>query len=484
MTITPTPFDAAVALLQDGRLVEAEALMVREVQAVTARHGAGTPEWASVQCDLGNVLINADQVPRAIDCYRAAVSVSPRDFPELHKDHLTYVSNLGGALRLAGRLDEAEAELRRGAEERAAFYGRDHAGFGFGLEPLAELLLDRGDLAGARAVAEEMVANLDAARHPRVVVAMALRAEIVRAQGPAEPAFAGAERLPAELIEDLAGAVLARSGAGRPLLTELVALLEARLGPDHRATLATLSRIANLGRDSGDQTGRIEAIQRVLASHDRQGQAEAALQVALGLALAHGDAGDQEAGLRAYSSAYERATRLGRPELVSQVLRNWGLALRDADRPADAERALADAVRAAETGADYELLGRGRIALGLFLQHQNRLAEARGVIEQGLAVLDPVHPDAMIGRSHLGAVLEGRTCGCGDMPDTIARAYREFVLSKVPRGLLADVHVEVTGGDFRVNVELSREPQQAELERLNEVMQSAYAEFRRRLVAS
>ncbi|MEU7866588.1 tetratricopeptide repeat protein [Dactylosporangium sp. NPDC049140] len=488
MTITPTPFDAAVALVQDGRLVEAEAIMVRELDAVTARHGAGTPAWASAQCDLGNVLLNADQLGRAVDCYRAAVSVSPRDHPDLHKDHLTYRSNLGLALRLAGRLDEAEAELRAGLAAREAFYGREHAGYAFGLEPLAELLLSRGDVAGARPVAEEMVTNLWDNGHERVAVALALRAEIARAGDPRAEAFTDADRLPGPVLEQLANAVRRRIADGEPrvyqgLVRDLVRLLEAQLGPDHPATLGALSSLANLGRDTGDQAGRVEAIQRVQAAYDRLGRPEDALMAAMGLALAHGEAGDTEAGLRAYASAHERAVRLGRPEPVSQVLRNWGLALQEADRPHEAEPCLRDAVRIATTGADYELLGRGRIALGLFLQHQNRLPEARTVIEEGLAVLDPVHPDAMIGRSHLGAVLEGRTCGCGDMRATLADAFREFVLSKLPPDLLADLRVRVADGDFKIDVELNREPAPQELDHLNRVVSAAYAEFRRRLVA-
>lgn len=320
MIDTPTPFDAARSLILQGRIVEAEALMVRELDAVTARYGAGSPQWASAQCDLGNVLFNADQMGRAIDCFRAAVSVSPRDYPDLHKDHLTYRSNLGMALRLAGRLDEAEQELRAGAQARLEFYGREHAGYAFGLEPLAELLLQRGDLAQARQVVEEMVANLHHNRHERVAVALALRAEIVRAAGSGEQTFPGIDWLPENVLEQLVLAVCGRMEFGEPLLyrtllRDLAAGLEARLGPDHFATLKVLSNLANLNRNIGDEAGRaerVDAIRRVLAAHDRQGRAVDALHVAQGLALALGDAGETEEGLRAYAAAHERAGCGGR----------------------------------------------------------------------------------------------------------------------------------------------------------------------------
>jgi tetratricopeptide (TPR) repeat protein len=484
VTTTPTPVDVAFALLREGRLVDAESVMTRELQAITDKHGAGSPAWASAQCDLGNVLLNADQLPRAIECFRQAASTPPRD-RESHKDQLTYRLNLGMALRFAGRLDEAETELRQGVRERLDFYGREHAGYAFGLEPLADLLLHRGNHAEARRVIEETVQNLWRNGHERVASALALRAMVVHASGSADPLFVGLEQLPDEVVAGIAPVILQAVDHGDPaskqLVSALAATLAERLGPDHQATLNTLSGLANLGQDLGDQSGRAEAIERVLASYDRQGRLEEAVMAALGLAMAQSDAGDPEASLRTYESAYARAERVGRPELQSQVLRNWGLALRDADRLVPAEQRLVEAVAQARRGADHETVGRAGVALGLFLQHEERLAEARTVLAETLPLLGPAHPDAIVGRSHLGAVLEGRSCGCGDMAGTIAAAFREFVLTRLPADLLADLDVAIVDDDFKINVELKREPSQAELDRLNAVFQSAHAEFRRRL---
>ncbi|TYB39750.1 tetratricopeptide repeat protein [Micromonospora sp. AP08] len=483
MTTSLTPVEVAFALLREGRMGDAENLMTRELQAAADRHGHGSPQWASAQCDLGNVLLNADQLDRAVECYRRAVSATPRDH-ESRKDQLTYRLNLGMALRMAGRLDEAEAELRQGVQERLAFYGREHAGYAFGLEPLADLLRQRGDVAGARQVIEEAVANLWRNGHERVASALALRAAIVHAGGTREPLFVGLQQLPDEVVEEVGQVVtqmLDHDPASKPLLTALVAALEERLGIDHQATLNALSTLANLGRDLGDQAGRIDAIERVLASYDRQGRQEEALMAALGLAMAQDETGDAETALRTYASAYARAERIGRPELRSQVLRNWGLALKEAGHVGLAEQRLTEAVNQARRGTDREPVGRACIALGLFLQHEARLPEARTVLEEGLAVMDPVHPDAIIGRSHLGAVLDGRTCGCGDMAGTIADAFREFVITRLPADLLDRLDVAIVDGDFKIEVGLRREPTQGELDRLNEVFQTAHAEFRHRI---
>ena len=480
MTHTPAPVEVAFALLREGRMGDAESLLTRELRAVTDQHGEGSPAWASAQSDLGTVLLNTGQHERAVECYRRAASAAPRD-NESHKDQLTYRLNLGLALRMAGHLDEAEAELRRGAEERLAFYGREHAGYAFGLEPLADLLRRRGNLAEARRVAEETVANFWRNGHERVGTALALRAALVHEAGTGDPLFPDLRPLPDEVVEQIGRAVAETDPSSMALLRATVSMLEGRLGRDHQATLNALSAQANLGRDLGDQAGRVEAIERVLASYDRQGRPEDALMATLGLAMAQGEAGDAEAGLRTYAEAHERAERIGRPELRSQVLRNWGLALKEAGRTGPAEQRLTEAVAEAGRGADHDTAGRAGVALGLFLQHENRLGEARTVLEQGLAVMDPLHPDAIVGRSHLGAVLDGRSCGCGDMPETIAAAFRDFVITRLPADLLDHLDVTIVDGDFKIDVSLRREPEESELSRLNEVFQTALAEFRGRI---
>lgn len=388
---------------------------------------------------------------------------------------------------IRGRLDEAETELRQNLQERLSFYGREHPGFAFGMEPLADVLLRRGNVREAREAVEEALANFWRNGHERVATALALRAEIVRAGAGDEPTFVGLEQLPDEIVEQTAVAVRSRSGGDpavrRAVITDLITALETRFGPDHQATLNALSHLANAGRDTGDEAGRVDAIQKVLASYDRQGRAEEALMASLGLAMAQSDGGDMAGSLRTYAEARVRADGIGRPELISQVLRNWGLALSEARVPDEAERRLREAVAAADTGHDYETLGRARIALGLFLQHQERLAEAREVVQAGLATLDVAHPDAVVGRSHLGAIEAGRSCGCGDMPGAIAEAFREFVVGRLPGDLLERLDVTVDDQNFKVDVKLHREPTEDELRYMNRVIESANGEFRHRLLA-
>jgi tetratricopeptide (TPR) repeat protein len=478
----------ASALLQEGRLADAEQLMVKELQAAEKKYGRGSPQWASAQCDLGNILLGGDQAKRAVECFRSACSGPMPDEPEARKDHLTYRLNLGFVLTMIGRLDEAETELRRNLQERLAFYGREHAGYAYGLEALADVLLQRGNLGEARKVIEEALGNFWRNGHERVATVLALRAEIVAAESGNEPLFPDLKQLPDELVKQMTAMAINRAdrhlATTIAVLSGLVTALEARFGPDNQATLNALSCLANTSHDLGDQEGRVEAIRKVLASYDRQGRAEDALMAASGLALAQGDVGDMAGALRTYAQAHTLADRIGRPELSSQVLRNWGLALAEADQTAEAEQRLREAVATADLGYDSEMLGRAQVALGLFLQHRERLAEAREAVEAGLASLDVAHPDAVVGRSHLGAIVAGRACGCGDLQGAIAEAFREFVLSRLPQDLLARLEVTIANENFNINVELRRAPTEDELEQLNRVVEGATAEFRHRMTSA
>src|SRR5690606_35351833 len=177
------------------------------------------------------------------------------------------------------------------------------------------------------------------------------------------------------------------------------------------------------------------AIQRVLASYLRQGRTEEAIHALQGLAMGQSAAGHSAASLGSYAQAHAHAQSLARPPLAAHEPRHSATALSTRGPTAHAELRRRQAVAVAETGHDPELLGRTRIALGLFLQHTQRLAEARQVVEAGLATLDPAHPDAIMGRGHLTAMLENRSCGCGNTPDAVAAAFREFVLARLPQDL-------------------------------------------------
>jgi Tfp pilus assembly protein PilF len=65
----------ASRLLQEGNAARAEELVLRAVQDAEARFGRDSPTYAAAQNALGRVLLNVGQVDRAVEAFRAAVSV-------------------------------------------------------------------------------------------------------------------------------------------------------------------------------------------------------------------------------------------------------------------------------------------------------------------------------------------------------------------------------------------------------------------------
>lgn len=169
-------FQEAMELLQSGRGGEAETMLLKEAAAIRARYGDHSHEHAMALFDVANLLMAADDLDRAIEFVRSAAEIEPNPDNEAGcQDQLTYFRNLGEMLEYANRLDEAEEVLREGLRRRLAYYGREHAGYGFGLESLADLLWKKGEIDEAMELAREAVDNLWNQENPQVFSALALR---------------------------------------------------------------------------------------------------------------------------------------------------------------------------------------------------------------------------------------------------------------------------------------------------------------------
>lgn len=500
---TPT-FQRAMELIRVGKTVEAEEVVLKAAEEAASRSGAQSHEYAVAANDLATVLMSVGQYRRAAEVLIPVCSGQPSEDPQARRDLLTFLVNLGRAAELAGDPDTAEQALRFGLEGRLVTYGRQHPGYAFGLEPLAALLLKRGKAAEALDMLEEAVDILWGHTHPRVAAALALRAEALKATGSPTPAFAAKniDELPDEGVEAVAFHAVERVGQADPklsrqVLADLIPWLTRRLGPDHSVTLNALVAASNVERmlgPEGDTKNREDLIRQAMGIYERQGRTREAVQALMGLALVRSEAGDIEGAAAAYEQASGRAEGLDDRALRSQVLRNHGLLLAElgrkdpaspqaAERLRGAEDKLSWAVFEAEQSGDKETLGRAEVALGVFLQHANRPGEAKPMVQGGVEHLDPAHPDAITGRSHLRALEAGEPCGCGDPKRATAEAFREFVLTRLPADLLEDVTVVPKERDVDVKVKFNRKPSDDELQHLNRVIQHALEEFRRRVVS-
>jgi tetratricopeptide (TPR) repeat protein len=477
-------FKEAVAQLRRGNTVQAEKLVADAAHAARERFGSKSPEYASAECDLSNILLNVGAVDRAIASIRRAAAIENPDNRRASRDRLTYLMNLGMLLEQTGELDEAETVLRRGLDGRRAFYGPDHPGYGFGLEPLAAVLLAKGDLPEAERLTDEAVANFWKNRHERIASAIALRAEVRKSMAE-RPGFDALDELPDDMLEAIAGAVLRRGETGNPaalglVIDELLAIVEERLGAGHPVAIQLLIARSNAARASEDVAACLAALARLVSVLDESGEPAQTLEALLALALAQGDAGRSDDALGTYARALELAVELG-PGPRSNVERNRGLFLAHLEPPeahrAEAEAALRSAVDLAESARDSRLLGASKIALGLFLQHRNDLEAARRLLDAGIRYLEPHDPDAISARSHLDAIVSGGACGCGDMDRAVALTLKELVLEQLPEGLLQDIRLDEKG----VQVELAREPAPEELELLDRVIRHAQATIQKKI---
>ena len=109
------------------------------------------------------------------------------------------------------------------------------------------------------------------------------------------------------------------------------------------------------------------------------------------------------------------------------------------------------------------------------------MTEAKPLLAEALRKINPAHSDAVIGRAHLQALEEGRSCGCDNRGEALAAAFREFVLSRLPQDLLDRFDVRLEDDDFKLEVHLRREPAEEELEHLNRVITHALNEFRHKV---
>jgi tetratricopeptide (TPR) repeat protein len=482
-------FKEAFRLAQAGRTVEAEETADEAIYTAEMKFGPQSPQYATAQNDRGRILTFLGQHATAVEAYRKAAELEFPGDPQATRDRLTYLMNLGQTLEWLNRLDEAEEALRRALKGRREFYGRDHPGHAFGLEPLAALLARKGNYSEALKYVSEAVRIFWKNNHVRVTTALVRRACILKEANQTTPPFAGLDTLSDSLIEEIVTDAIhtvlpdADPAINRLVLKDLLGLAVPRLGEEHRQTINLLIALSNAERTIGDAEAWAESVRRVLAIHDRLGQSGEALQAAQGLAMALSVAGRKEEAEATYRDAVARAERVHDLSAQAQVARNFGLFLAEIERRDEATPLLRAAMAFAEKAGNQVESGRCRVALGIFLQHGEDLDEARELLAAALEKLHPAHPDALVGRSHLQAIEQKRSCGCGDMSEAFCEALKKAMLGQFPAGLVdkLDVGLSEDRQNLDVGVHLDREPTEAELQLIERIVRHAREDFRKRI---
>lgn len=481
---------AALARIREGDALGAEVLVADAVARAREASGDASMAYALAQYVRGQLLVSLGDVQRAVGALQAAFEVPPHS-DEDHKLHLTIGMNLGELLAHIGERERAVEVLRQGLVARESFYGKDHAGYAYGLEALAEVTLLTGDAPVAAALADDALRIFWEDGNARVAAALGLAAisraaladpgVILRPEDWLPRFDALPDELQAQAVRDLLRrAERLPADASLKVLEQLQPHVESKQGATHSWSLQLLAAITNVARRAEDPIRRIAAFEALEDRYGRLGDTEQQVRVLQGLALAHADAGHDAEAEGAYRRAISIATEAGAPEGAAASWRNYGLWQLER---AQSEAGIASLSRAVKLAREIggSVLGRALVAHAVQVQHAGDLDAARVELEEAVELLEPAEPDAVVARSHLRAITTGGADGHGEMSEALSEALREMVLPQVPEGLLADIAYRPgDDGTLQLDVQLAREPEEAELELLDRVIRQAVATLQQR----
>jgi len=163
-----------------------------------------------------------------------------------HPDTASGLNNLASLLRDQGDLAGARSLYERALAIREKVLGPEHPDTALSLNNLASLLEDQGDLAGARSLCERALAIREKVlgpEHPDTALSLNNLAFLLQVQG------------------NLAGA--------RPLYERALAISEKALGPEHPDTASVLNNLACLLRAQGNLSGARPLHERALAISEK-----------------------------------------------------------------------------------------------------------------------------------------------------------------------------------------------------------------------
>jgi tetratricopeptide (TPR) repeat protein len=350
-----------------------------------AREGIGDERRTARLCNAaGWAMLQASDFKAARLGFERALAIWERDRGPDHPDTAVGLNNLAYLLHNQGELTAAERLYRRALAIWEQALGPEHPDAAQGLSSLGVLLWSRGDLGAARPILERVLAFWQglAPDHRHTALSLHNLGTLLRDQG------------------ELATA--------RPLYERALAIREQVLGIDHPDTAMSLNNLAELLRAQGDLV-----IARVL--HER---ALDVRELVLGtdhpdtafslhnLAAVLRDLGELDAARPICERALAIWERVLGPDHPYTSLGLNGLArLLHAQDDLDTakplfERALAIRVRV--LGPDHPRTAQSLHDFALLLRDQGDPAAARPLFERALAiregVLGPDHPDTVATR--------------------------------------------------------------------------------------
>lgn len=309
---TSATLERATELVRSGQSAAGVQLLENALGQAKASCSDDSAEVMRASGELASVLFFLKEDERAAELLDG-VTQSPKDDLNDEKYRLTLLMNLAEALERSGSWVLAEDACRRGLQGRHAVYGPDHAGYAFGLVPLAQVLLKQEKLDEARQCVLEAIANFKHHAHPWLHSTMALAAEIDAAMGKMSSSWW--EGMDNAELEAVAKEVFSRAPGmdprhGSPLLLGLSDALEARKGNADALLREALTLLANLEAAGGEVELRETILERLFRAHEAARDMKSALQAQIGLALCAHERGDLQHAQNQLQAAREKAASL------------------------------------------------------------------------------------------------------------------------------------------------------------------------------
>jgi len=155
----------------------------------------------------------------------------------------------------------------------------------------------------------------------------------------------------------------------------------------------------------------------------------------------------------------------------------WSVAMELYGHPT-AEDQLIGAISTAAESGNLELEAQARAALGIYYAHHGRGGDALAHLERSVRLMPLPCPDKAAAVQYLAALREGHAASLADPGGNTARLIREFVLQRLPDGLISRLGVRISPeGGVKWDVEVSRPLSDEEARLLHDLIDQALATF-------
>ena len=460
----------AFELFQQGNPVEAVTMMSQCAEQVGQVCGENSVQYARSLSHLATLYCASGDLSKGAELCLAAADRCPTD-EEGTKEKLTQMMNAGQMYSGCGQSKEALPILQKALDERITFYGKGHAGVAYGEQVLAEAMLAEKQYAEGLKHATSAVQTFYSERHHEFPGAYAVRAGLASAKGVDS---AKIWKTLADIPEDATAEIVLHADRvaklmepklGLSYLEQLAKWAESYLPENTKLLGNTLVAWSNLAQASNDPGGMGRCSDMMLNFIDKLPKPADQVNMLQGIAMNYSSCGRSSDEVR---SIYQRATTTAKndPLLEAAVVTNWAIFEAEQDDKSAAPALYDRAIELSKQMNSTEKLGRSMIAKGVFLHHQEQSEEALKLLKQGTDILPATNSDAACGMMHLVALESGLPCCCHGGDEMTKESLTILAQKFFEQSGLGDVLDKVEFGEDGLNVSVSREPSQDELQRL------------------